>query len=579
MLKIKQVTIKNFRSIQHLTLDVSDMNVYSGLNDVGKSNVLKALNLFFNEETDAGKKYDFDTDYCLNAPVVAKKAKTIEISLKIEIPAPFKDKGVVVWTKRWQRNGRFTETKDRKFSARSRAGMLFQRIHYRYVPAVKSTDYFRSLLRDLYACLASDVSGSLSKQTKAYSETIKKHTEISGIVRQRFGVRSALEYPRDQSVVFRELQFITDIENGQKVDLSHRGDGVQSMHIPAILEFMASKDSEGLASRSILPTTIWGYEEPENGLEIKRCFELADSFRRISNDIQIFVTSHSPAFYAASRHAGVKAYWFMKGSSGFTVACAPGDVNAKLGYMPMIAPYIEDKIREIETLRNEINSVVLTDMPTIAVEGVTDKAYLEMTIRLFSPRMHEMLCRKEMKVFARAQCGGTTNLCRYSEAWKLTSMRNRLVVVLDKDEAGMTARRAICSLGADNVVAVHLPPPEWILSLFPIVKNKNDFPYSIEYLFRPDVWEELESLGLLDDRDPEQLCKCFVDQLSANRPLHRVISEDVPAECKLYVKKIPGDGKKQAILAAVKTLSAGRERALFVGFEKLVKTLEEKLLR
>lgn len=75
MLKIKQIHIKNFRSIVNTSLDVEKMNIFVGLNDVGKSNVLKALNLFFNNKTDAGVKYNFDTDYSKLAPVRKIKQK------------------------------------------------------------------------------------------------------------------------------------------------------------------------------------------------------------------------------------------------------------------------------------------------------------------------------------------------------------------------------------------------------------------------------------------------------------------------------------------------------------------------
>lgn len=49
---ITSIRIKNFRSIKNALIKVKDMNIFVGLNDVGKSNVLKALNLFFNGNTD-----------------------------------------------------------------------------------------------------------------------------------------------------------------------------------------------------------------------------------------------------------------------------------------------------------------------------------------------------------------------------------------------------------------------------------------------------------------------------------------------------------------------------------------------
>ncbi len=49
---IHSIRIKNFRSIKNEYLEAKDMNIFVGLNDAGKSNVLKALNLFFCGETD-----------------------------------------------------------------------------------------------------------------------------------------------------------------------------------------------------------------------------------------------------------------------------------------------------------------------------------------------------------------------------------------------------------------------------------------------------------------------------------------------------------------------------------------------
>lgn len=45
---IKRIEIQYFRSIYSVVIkDFSDLNMFSGENDVGKSNILKVLNLFF----------------------------------------------------------------------------------------------------------------------------------------------------------------------------------------------------------------------------------------------------------------------------------------------------------------------------------------------------------------------------------------------------------------------------------------------------------------------------------------------------------------------------------------------------
>ena len=49
-MKIKSLKIKNFRSYKNETkINFGDLNVFVGKNDIGKSTILEALDLFFNE--------------------------------------------------------------------------------------------------------------------------------------------------------------------------------------------------------------------------------------------------------------------------------------------------------------------------------------------------------------------------------------------------------------------------------------------------------------------------------------------------------------------------------------------------
>jgi predicted ATP-dependent endonuclease of OLD family len=83
---IKKVTIKNFRSIVREEFKPARFTVFVGQNDSGKSNFLRALNLFFNGETDLGRKLTFQTDFSSLAKVGRGKAKQIEIWIDIEGP-------------------------------------------------------------------------------------------------------------------------------------------------------------------------------------------------------------------------------------------------------------------------------------------------------------------------------------------------------------------------------------------------------------------------------------------------------------------------------------------------------------
>jgi len=47
-MKIKHIYIKNFKSIYELEIGCNDLSIFVGKNSVGKSNMLLALDLFFN---------------------------------------------------------------------------------------------------------------------------------------------------------------------------------------------------------------------------------------------------------------------------------------------------------------------------------------------------------------------------------------------------------------------------------------------------------------------------------------------------------------------------------------------------
>ena len=74
---IRKISIRNFRSIASCRIDLSNMNVFSGCNDSGKSNLLKALNLFFNNKTDHDTEFDFNNDFCHFAKVPNKTASEV----------------------------------------------------------------------------------------------------------------------------------------------------------------------------------------------------------------------------------------------------------------------------------------------------------------------------------------------------------------------------------------------------------------------------------------------------------------------------------------------------------------------
>ncbi len=147
---IQRIAIRNFRSIQHIVLvkDLFDLNTFVGSNDIGKSNILRALNLFFNGETDLGVPLNFWEDFNKNIERKSGKGQYIRIILNIKLK--YENNKFVRWTKQWD-NNEVLKKNDKEvflndwtpsdFIHNSRAKGWLDRIRFRYVPAIKSPEY------------------------------------------------------------------------------------------------------------------------------------------------------------------------------------------------------------------------------------------------------------------------------------------------------------------------------------------------------------------------------------------------------------------------------------------------------
>jgi AAA15 family ATPase/GTPase len=89
---IDSVRIKYYRSILNTTrgnvthLPVNELNVVVGGNDAGKSNFLRALNLFFNHDKEFFDDFDFWKEFSIQRHKVKGEVGRIEIELIIKPP-------------------------------------------------------------------------------------------------------------------------------------------------------------------------------------------------------------------------------------------------------------------------------------------------------------------------------------------------------------------------------------------------------------------------------------------------------------------------------------------------------------
>lgn len=407
MITIKRIHVKNFRSLVDKTIELSDYNFFVGKNDSGKSNVLKALNLFFNNKTDFNVNFDFENDYSKFAKRGAKQAREITISLDIIIPNSFKEKGIKTWTKTWRAEGLHTDNRDSLFKTASKGFTFLDRIQYMYIPAVKSNEYFKFLLSQVYLSMTKAANSTLKELNLTYSKQLQLLTnDLSEQLKDILRLNSAIQMPKDLNIVFRDLTFLTSDEHVKGIDLNHRGDGIKARHIPSILWYMQHNTEKNKLKNSISHSFIWGFEEPENGVEYLSCFEMADEFYSYRKECQMLITTHSPAFYMKKGYDDATCFYVYKnneGASEYESEIPTDDINEKIGFLPLVSSYIEREqkkylkrekrlFEELEHFKKRYSEEV--DKIIIITEGKTDTKHIKTAfeqLKLNSTILHNII--------------------------------------------------------------------------------------------------------------------------------------------------------------------------------------------
>lgn len=300
---IKRIEIKHFRSIHDIVIEnLSDINVFSGLNDVGKSNVMKALNLFFNFQVDWQNDLEFDRDlnrWHLHQARHAHDKR--DISVKLEFARPI-DKYTSLpnrfWIKReWDKENQrqpLKTTWGKEWNAKPerkwKPGLTWflKFTEFVYVPAIRDRLYLRHLL----GVFSKTITDMPDKHLEAASENLSKLIESrSSDLRQKLkratGIDVTLQIPQTMLSLLEASGLLTE----EGIPLELRGDGIQSLAVSGILADLNTRQSSY--------RYIWGFEEPENSLEYIKAAELADEIlESYSRDAQVFITTHSPAFIA-----------------------------------------------------------------------------------------------------------------------------------------------------------------------------------------------------------------------------------------------------------------------------------------
>lgn len=332
---ISSVHIEGFRSIANETIsDIGDHTVIVGKNSSGKSNFLRALNLFFNGEPSPGDPMEFNRD--LHFRPTRRQKKEIRIEVGFDLPEKFnfragleklKELGnsfVVkkVWELDRLRNvvvstGLFVDDvplENGEQLAREFLSLVtFRYIPNRTVPAdvlkdesqaiaaaifkkLKESDQAADVLRGLSASagrLLAKTSGALTDSGAPISEPNIATSESLGDILRMSGFQA------------RGL-------NGVPVRDEDWGAGHQAFFLLNLLHEIDTDYSRQFGWKQ---ACVWAVEEPESGLHHDLQTRLSKQLVEWSSDgrrrLQIFTTTHSPIVTMA----GDKGYWVDVGET------------------------------------------------------------------------------------------------------------------------------------------------------------------------------------------------------------------------------------------------------------------------
>ncbi len=536
---INKITIKYFRSLHDVDLKKClSLNVISGRNDVGKSNILKALNLFFNEQTDWESKYVFYDNFS-NKRLEEVRKDSVKgkqfISIKIEFIRPNNYKGSLprkfTVERRWNRDSKTFDNID-NLSSLEKSGKLpsslttaqrslakfLNRIHFEYVPAIKDRTYVNDLLARLQRTLI-DMTIESNEDFLETANNLAEHienqiTELKEDFENATEIETSIKPPSNISSLFQSFLVSTETDDGN-VPLIFRGDGLQSRYIASVLHYIAMKSNDFY---------IWGYEEPEIALEYTHASKMAQDFdERYSDCAQIFITTHSPAFISLENES-VSCYRVSQDSSVTIVANTALDADLKgkeklkeeLGILDIqkeVHEYYSSELTKLKKASDRVSELEVEineqHKPLVVTEGKTDKKILDIAAEKLGVNIPDILIRACDNSGGDGSNGGTGTLARLIESIHPEDERV-VIAIFDNDEEGQkefnTLSKNFKKADWNNEIKMHkngfawamlLPEPEFREGY---VSAKN---LSIEYLFVDDVLEqEFQNGRKLELKDP-----------------------------------------------------------------------------
>jgi len=442
---ISNIEVDHFRSIQEAKrILFGNFTAFAGLNNAGKSNILRALHAFFTNNTDIGVPLDYKQDYYRNDLRSKKRKKNISVSVEFILPEIFKfRKGLesvadflgrsFVIKKSWRPESKqpqyFLNADSTELSLEDRwkIDQFLGLINFRYIPnRVLPLD----IIRNEHQALKNSLVRRLARRTKddkkvfeLISETSKTFIEsLQGALKKACPDIGSIRL--DTPTSWQDFIFAFGYKfssGGIEIEDAAQGSGIQSL---LMFETLSLIDRDYFQTFGWKQAAIWAVEEPESSLHTSLEARIASYLAKIAQDsdsrLQVISTTHSDLMLQSADHT----VFVSKEKQKSTV-----EVSDKKSILRKVA---------MQGISGYTHPILVHPLqPVVLVEGKYDHDFLRQAIHLLVPQSNIIISYLEDVDLSGNATGGDKNLQDYLKRnQQLLSLRQEgypIVVLLDWD--------------------------------------------------------------------------------------------------------------------------------------------------
>ncbi|MEZ4501660.1 MAG: AAA family ATPase [Dehalococcoidia bacterium] len=498
---ISNVRVRGLRSVANQRLDgLHGLSVLVGRNSSGKSNILRALSLFFADEVEPGLLFDPVEDFYYRQG--SNRRREVEIAIDFDLPPEFKFRvgaeevkntlGLQfsihrIWNLDRQRNvvSRSEVHWSDGSSSNDHAPVIDQflsMINFRYIQnrtqpsellALESRRLAGLLVRRIRQTKDAEAFlGALQKTAGRFLKPASDAMAESGAPLENIEVATA----RALGEMLQVAGLRATGRHGGSVDDERWGAGHQALGLFEVLRLV---DTDYSAHFGWKQATVWAVEEPESGLHQELQTYLAGRFSDWTSDPwakhQVIMSTHSPVFTMAADCG----YWVEMSPDGSTsVTQQPIHELVRDAEHRNVSPWTQPLLAYpnsvVVLVEGDIDADVLQHMA--ALKGTVGVRFLPL------PRLDPA-----------AKRGGVDSIIGYLKHFSgLIPNRPKsapFLVLLDWEVEEQKVGQARQAYGAGGAARVLVGDPT-----LADPRMTDDFA-GIERFYPPSVWEDAEGAG------------------------------------------------------------------------------------